>query len=114
MLIPSQDDCVALTDGSIFDDIDEETRASLISTMAFQSTASLETRVSFVGSQLTIPKTYVACLSDGAVPITAQRAMAVALGENTVVEELECGHIPFLIPGIQTKLFDTIQKAALS
>ncbi|EWY84351.1 hypothetical protein FOYG_14103 [Fusarium oxysporum NRRL 32931] len=109
-----QDDCVAILDGSIFDEMDEETRASLMSTLAFQSTASLETRVHFVGHQLTIPKTYISCLTDTAIPLEAQRAMIAQLGEGTSVEELKCGHIPFLIPRVKSELVDMIERAALT
>ncbi|KAE8410784.1 Alpha/Beta hydrolase protein [Aspergillus pseudocaelatus] len=108
------DDVVTVLDGSAFDDVDEKTLASLMETLAYQSTASAETAVHFVGFCLSIPKTYITCLQDHIVPIEAQTAMVEALGANTTVEKLDCGHIPFLKPDFREELFDMIERAALS
>lgn len=82
-------------------------------TVTFQSTASLETPVHFVGPCISVPKSYIICSQDSILPCEAQASMVQALGKNTTAESIKSDHIPFLISGVRQQLFDRLAKAAL-
>ncbi|KAJ3548514.1 hypothetical protein NM208_g977 [Fusarium decemcellulare] len=109
------DDVIVLNDkagDTLYNDIDEETTRRALSDCVHQSTASFETAASFVAPDITVPKTYVGCENDQAVPIEGQLAMAGAMGDSVRIEKLSSGHSPQLNPEFVPRLVDIIERAA--
>ncbi|KAM0274932.1 hypothetical protein ACHAQH_007741 [Verticillium albo-atrum] len=75
-----------------------------------QSRASFETQAQFVAADVKVPKIYVLCENDGAVPPEAQLAMAQAAGAEVV--RLTSGHSPYLNPRTVRELVQIIDKVA--
>jgi poly(3-hydroxyalkanoate) synthetase len=80
----------------------------------YQSAASLETPASFVAADVSVPRTYVACEIDHAMPIDAQLSMAKALGDNVTVFKVQSGHSVYMNEAALPKVIEAIEKAASS
>ncbi|KAF5011039.1 hypothetical protein FDECE_2846 [Fusarium decemcellulare] len=114
-LIAVKDDVIILNDkagDALYNGIDDETTRRALSDCVHQSTASFETAASFVAPDITVPKTYVGCENDQAVPIEGQLAMAGAMGDSVRIEKLPSGHSPQLNPEFLPQLVDIIERAA--
>lgn len=59
-----------------------------------QSRRPFETPVQYTAKELKIPKTYIVCTDDRAIPPVVQRMMSQVSGTAEV--EIHCGHSPFL------------------
>lgn len=80
----------------------------MLANCEYQSTASFETPSQFVATDIAVPKTYVACENDRAIPIKGQLAMAGAMGDTVKIERLTTGHSPYLDPGFLSRLVEII------
>ncbi|KAM5342263.1 hypothetical protein ACJ41O_013229 [Fusarium nematophilum] len=110
-----RDDILALTENArkaFYNDLDPETTSRAFDDCVYQSTASSETAVPFVAADIAVPKTYVACENDAAIPIEGQLAMAGAMGETVRIEKLDSGHSPFLNKEALPKLVDILARVA--
>lgn len=76
----------------------------------YQSRASLETEASFVAADVRVPKTYVACEDDHAIPLEAQLGMAAAIGDNTTVVRVRSGHMVYYNEVALKEIADTIGR----
>jgi len=74
------------------------------------STASFETAADFVATDITVPKTYVVCDNDHAIPVEGQKAMAGAMGEGVQIKTIHSGHVPFLSEETMCKVIDIVEK----
>ncbi|KAF4448236.1 hypothetical protein F53441_8343 [Fusarium austroafricanum] len=97
---------------SFYNDCTPEVAEESINTCVNHSTAALETPAQFVATDITVPRTYVVCEIDAAVPVQGQLAMAGAMGEGATVEKVKAGHSPFLVDDAIPKLVEIIGKAA--
>ncbi|KAM0415823.1 hypothetical protein ACHAPT_013233 [Fusarium lateritium] len=93
---------------AFYQDIDSELAEHMRAKCVYQSTASFETPSEFVGPDIAVPKTYVACGNDGAIPIEGQLAMAAAMGDAVKIVTLGSGHSPYLDPDSRSRLVDII------
>lgn len=115
LLTCSQDDICYLNDkaqNAFYNDCTPEVGKKAISECVNHSTASLETPADFVARDITVPKTYVVCEIDNAVPVQGQLAMVGAMGDAVSVEKIEAGHCPFLSEKTLPKVVEIIEKAA--
>ncbi|RBA08969.1 hypothetical protein FPRO05_07249 [Fusarium proliferatum] len=109
------DDICYLNDkaqNAFYNDCTPEVGKKAISECVNHSTASLETPADFVARDITVPKTYVVCEIDNAVPVPGQLAMVGAMGDAVSVEKIEAGHCPFLSEKTLPKVVEIIEKAA--
>ncbi|KAG4276003.1 hypothetical protein FPRO04_08122 [Fusarium proliferatum] len=109
------DDICYLNDkaqNAFYNDCTPEVGKKAISECVNHSTASLETPAYFVARDITVPKTYVVCEIDNAVPVQGQLAMVGAMGDTVSVEKIEAGHCPFLSEKTLPKVVEIIEKAA--
>jgi hypothetical protein len=97
---------------TFYNDLPSEEGDKFVSECVHQSTASFETPSDFVATDVTVPRTYIACDQDNAIPIQGQHAMAGAMGEGVVVETINAGHVPFLCEEAMSKVIDIVEKAA--
>lgn len=97
---------------ALFNDWDSETADSLLAGCVYQSTASLETPTSFAASEIAVPKTYVACENDHALPFDAQLAMIDALGNGTRVVRVRSGHSVYGNTEVLPEVLEAIERAA--
>ncbi|KAJ4253962.1 hypothetical protein NW762_010361 [Fusarium torreyae] len=91
----NQGDVVAVNErgeDALFNDYDAQTASRLLAGCVYQSTSSLETPSDFAAVDVAVPKTYVVCELDHAVPVEAQLGMASALGERTNIVRVQSGH----------------------
>ena len=70
------------------------------------------TTVSYTPAEIKVPKTYVACKLDQAVPFEIQLGLGQAAGAEVV--EFASGHSPFLKNYEMLRLIDIIERAAVS
>jgi hypothetical protein len=84
----------------------------LVNNLVTQSQASQHTPTHFVARHVTVPKTYIVCVEDGAIPAAAQRAWAQETSCKTV--EIESDHSPFLRHATNTMVLDVIMDVARS
>lgn len=80
----------------------------MLADCVYQSTASFETPSEFVAPDIAVPKTYVACENDRAIPIEGQLAMAGAMGDTVKIKRLAAGHSPYLHPEFLSRLVEII------
>lgn len=95
---------------AFYNDLDDTLKAELSSYLSGQSRAPFEEVINFIPSQIKVPKTYVVCKQDQAVPVAAQE-YAVQMMEAERVE-LDCGHTPFAKPAETAVLVKVILEAA--
>ncbi|RSM10394.1 hypothetical protein CDV31_007270 [Fusarium ambrosium] len=95
---------------AFYHDIKSELADRMLADCVYQSTASFETPSEFVAPDITVPKTYVACENDQAIPIEGQLAMAGAMGDTVKIERLPSGHSPYLDPGFASRLVEIIDS----
>ncbi|KAH7020465.1 Alpha/beta hydrolase fold-1 [Ilyonectria destructans] len=107
-------DVIALGEGAkdaLFNDCDSETADRLLAGAVYQSTASFETPTTFAAADVVVPKTYVVCEDDHALPLDAQLAMVNALGNATEIR-VQSGHCVHLNAEALPKVLDAIETAA--
>ncbi|KAF4444398.1 hypothetical protein FALBO_17234 [Fusarium albosuccineum] len=107
---------VALGEGAkdaLFNDCDSETADRLLAGAVYQSSASFETPTTFAAADVAVPKTYVVCEEDHALPPDAQLAMVEALSNATPVK-VRAGHCVHLNAEALPKVLDAIETAASS
>ncbi|KAJ4142078.1 hypothetical protein NW754_014869 [Fusarium falciforme] len=93
---------------AFYHDIESKLADQMLANCVYQSTASFETPSEFVAPDIAVPKTYVACENDRAIPIEGQLAMAGAMGDTVKIERLAAGHSPYLDPGFLSRLVEII------
>lgn len=94
-----------------YNDIEEDVRDEATRYLCKQSRAPLDEPIAFVGQDITtIPKTYVLCKNDNAIPPSVQQT-ALSTWNATPVE-IEFGHSPFLKQDGREKLVKIISNAA--
>ena len=96
----------------MFNDYDAQTASRLLAGCVYQSTSSLETPSAFVAVDVAVPKTYVVCELDHAVPVEAQLSMASALGERTNIVRVQSGHSVYGNRKVLPDLLRAIEQAA--
>lgn len=84
----------------------------LIDSLVYQSAASQYAEAHFVAADVTVPKTYVVCSEDGAIPAAGQRAWAEMTGCRVV--EIKSDHSPFLRDENTREVLDIIYEVAAS
>lgn len=99
---------------ALFNDSDSETANRLLAGCVYQSTASLETPSMFAATDVSVPKTYVACENDHALPFDAQIAMSNALGNFTNVIKVRSGHSVYQNMEVLPEVLAAIETAAAS
>ncbi|KAL5589384.1 hypothetical protein FOVSG1_011251 [Fusarium oxysporum f. sp. vasinfectum] len=110
-------DVISLGQGAqdaLFNDSDSETANRLLAGCVYQSTASLETPSMFAATDVSVPKTYVACENDHALPFDAQIAMSNALGNFTNVIKVRSGHSVYRNMEVLPEVLAAIETAAAS
>ncbi|KAK8070197.1 hypothetical protein PG994_006813 [Apiospora phragmitis] len=81
--------------GALFNDLPEPERDEWLEKLVPHSQDAMETPVDFVVADITIPKTYVICEMDQALPVCLQEKLVEAVpGFGT--ERIHAGHSPFL------------------
>lgn len=75
-----------------------------------QSRASLNVPVHFAAGDVTVPKTYIICTQDMALPPAVQKAWAEGSGCRTI--EIETDHSPFMDDGRANQVIDVIIDVA--
>ncbi|KAF9766200.1 hypothetical protein IL306_001424 [Fusarium sp. DS 682] len=109
------DDICYLNDkatNAFYNDCTPEVAEKAIGECVNHSTASLETPADFVATDITVPKTYVVCEIDNAVPVQGQLAMVGAMGDAVSVEKINAGHCPFLNEETLPKVVEIIEKSS--
>ncbi|RGP79430.1 hypothetical protein FLONG3_2485 [Fusarium longipes] len=109
------EDVMYLTDkakDTFYNDLPSEDGDRFVSECVHQSTVSFETPSDFVATDITVPRTYIACQKDNAIPFQGQLAMAGAMGNGVVVETIDCGHVPFLSEEDLPKVIEIVERAA--
>ncbi|KAK2668877.1 Alpha/Beta hydrolase fold [Fusarium oxysporum f. sp. vasinfectum] len=99
---------------ALFNDFDSETANRLLAGCVYQSTVSLETPSMFAATDVSVPKTYVACENDHALPFDAQIAMSNALGNFTNVIKVRSGHSVYQNMEVLPEVLAAIETAAAS
>ncbi|KAI1018650.1 hypothetical protein LB503_005532 [Fusarium chuoi] len=97
---------------ALFNDYDSQTASRLLAGCVYQSTSSLETPSTFAAVDVAVPKTYVVCELDQAVPVEAQLGMAGALGEGTNIVRVQSGHSVYGNHKVLPDLLNVIEQAA--
>ncbi|KAF4972519.1 hypothetical protein FSARC_943 [Fusarium sarcochroum] len=97
---------------ALFNDYDSETASRLLAGCVYQGTLSLETPSAFAAVDVGVPKTYVVCELDRAVPVEAQLGMAGALGEGTNIVRVQSGHSVYGNHKVLPDLLKAIEQAA--
>ncbi|ETS82753.1 hypothetical protein PFICI_04629 [Pestalotiopsis fici W106-1] len=88
----------------------EEARQSLVDGLVYQSKASQHAGAHFVATDVTVPKTYIVCSEDQAIPREAQIHMAQATGCEIV--EITSDHSPFLQDDKNQEIVDVVFRVA--
>ncbi|KAH6687039.1 Alpha/beta hydrolase fold-1 [Verticillium dahliae] len=91
---------------AFYNDIEDGFRDGAVALLSEQSKRPFTDVVDFLASDLEIPKIYVVCKNDNAVPFAFQQFMAQASGAEIV--ELDCGHSPFLREEERRQIVDLI------
>ncbi|RGP68833.1 hypothetical protein FSPOR_5039 [Fusarium sporotrichioides] len=109
------EDVLYLNDGAkdaFYNDLPSEEVDKALAACTLQSTASFETPSNFVATDITVPRTYVVCEEDHAIPKQGQLAMAGAMGEGVVTETIKSGHLPFLREEGMLSVLRIVEKVA--
>lgn len=96
----------------MFNDSDPETADRLLAGCVYQSKASFETPTSFVAADSAVPKTYVACEIDHALPFEVQLGMADGLGSGVNILKVRSGHSVYRNKEVLPVVIAAIEKAA--
>ncbi|CAG7557844.1 unnamed protein product [Fusarium equiseti] len=110
----TQDDALYLNDGAkdaFYNDLPSDEADKAIAHCVHHSTASFETAADFVATDITVPKTYVVCDDDHAIPVEGQKAMAGAMAEGVQTETIHSGYVPFLTEEAMYKVVDIVEQA---
>ncbi|KAI1082914.1 Alpha/beta hydrolase fold-1 [Whalleya microplaca] len=79
----------------LYNDVPEDEAQRCFEALVPQCQAATETPVTFVAVDLTIPKTYIICEKDLALPVEIQEKMVASIAGFTQ-ERIDAGHSPFL------------------
>ena len=95
---------------AFYNDVDQTTAEICTSGLVKQSLASFMTPVTYTAADIKVPKRYVACKVDQAVPFEAQVALGKAAGAE--VFEFASGHSPFLKETERSRLLEIVTDVA--
>ena len=95
---------------TFYNDVDKTTSEICTSGLVKQSLASFMTPITYTAADIKVPKKYVACKLDQAVPFEAQLGLGQAAGAE--LHELTSGHSPFLKETERLRLLEIIADAA--
>lgn len=98
---------------ALFNDVDSATAMECFEESVGQSAASLETPVAFAAPDVSVPKTYIACEHDHALPLEVQLQLAAALGKNARVVKVKSGHAVHRNAKALPEVIAAIERAAL-
>ncbi|KAF7523024.1 hypothetical protein G7054_g11917 [Neopestalotiopsis clavispora] len=88
----------------------EEMRQILVDGLAYQSKASQYAEAHFAATDVTIPKTYVVCSEDQAIPREVQMHLASATGCEII--EITSDHSPFMRDDKNQEVVDIVCRVA--
>jgi hypothetical protein len=97
---------------ALFNDVDLDTATDRLRQCVGQSAASFEAQVAFAASEIVVPKTYVACELDNALPYKVQLQLAAALGENSRLVTVKSGHLVHCNTDALPQVVTAIEDAA--
>ncbi|KAI0595850.1 Alpha/beta hydrolase fold-1 [Biscogniauxia sp. FL1348] len=84
-----------ITKALIYNDVPEDEAQRVFESLLPQSQAAFEVPVTYVATDLTIPKTFVICKKDPAAGMQTEETLT-ALIPGMKVESIDAGHSPFL------------------